>query len=117
MVCIDIYLNETTRYANVILPPPPALAHSHYDLALYQLAVHNVAHYSPPVVEREPGVLDEWEVFLRLAGILGGQGAAADTHLIDDMAVATLVQREIATLGSPVEGRDPTELLAAFAPQ
>jgi anaerobic selenocysteine-containing dehydrogenase len=117
MVSVDIYLNETTRHAHVILPPPAPLAHSHYDLALYQLAVHNVAHYSPPIVEREPGVLDEWEIFLRLASILGGQGATADTHLIDDMAVATLVQREIATPGSPVEGRDPAELLAALAPQ
>src|SRR5213078_5279380 len=53
MVSVDIYLNETTRHANVILPPPPALARSHYDLALYQLAVYNVAHYSPPVIERE----------------------------------------------------------------
>src|SRR5213078_4683786 len=66
MVSIDIYLNETTRYANVILPPPPVLARSHYDLALYQLAVHNVANYSVPVIEREAGSLDEWELFLRL---------------------------------------------------
>src|SRR2546430_3532888 len=57
MVSVDMYLNETTRYANVILPPPPTLAHSHYDLALYQLAVHNVAHYSAPVLEREPGMV------------------------------------------------------------
>src|SRR5713226_3734248 len=51
MVSVDIYLNETTRRAHVILPPPAPLAHSHYDIALYQLAVHNVAHYSPPLVE------------------------------------------------------------------
>ena len=78
MVSIDIYLNETTRYANVILPPPPVLARSHYDLALYQLAVHNVAHYSAPVIKHEAGALDEWELFLRLAGILAGQGPKAD---------------------------------------
>lgn len=58
MVSVDIYLNETTRHANVILPPPTALANSHYDIALYQLAVHNVAHYSPPVFERGGG--DSW---------------------------------------------------------
>ena len=63
MVSIDIYLNETTRYANVILPPSPVLARTHYDLALYQLAVHNVANYSAPVIEREAGALDEWELF------------------------------------------------------
>jgi anaerobic selenocysteine-containing dehydrogenase len=117
MVSIDIYLNETTRYANVILPPPPALARSHYDLALYQLAVHNVAHYSPPIIEREPGALDEWELFLRLAGILAGQGSDADPHSIDDLVVTTLIQREVATAGSNIENRDAGELLEALKPR
>lgn len=117
MVSVDIYLNETTRHANVILPPPPALARSHYDLALYQLAVHNVAHYSPSVIERDPGALDEWEIFLRLAGLLAGQGAAADLRLLDDFSAIALIQREVATSGSPVEGRDAQELLASLAPR
>ncbi len=117
MVSIDIYLNETTRYANVILPPPPVLARSHYDLALYQLAVHNVAHYSPPVIEREPGALDEWELFLRLAGILAGQGYNADPHAVDDLVISTLIQREIATAGSSIEKRDAGEILEALKPR
>lgn len=117
MVSVDIYLNETTRYANVILPPPPALARPHYDLALYQLAVRNVAHYSPPVLEREPGEMDEWEIFLRLASILAGQGADADPYVLDDLSAATLIQRETTTPGSRLEGRDSQTLLAALAPQ
>ena len=55
MVSVDIYRNETTRHANVILPVPGVLARSHYDVALYSLAVRNVANYSPPVVELERG--------------------------------------------------------------
>ena len=51
MVSLDIYVNETTRHADVILPGPSPLARSHYDLALYQLAVRNVANYSPPAME------------------------------------------------------------------
>ena len=117
MVSVDMYLNETTRHAHMILPPPAPLAHSHYDISLYQLSVHNVTHYSPPVVEREPGLLDEWEIILRLAAILEGQGTTASTERIDDMSMAALVQREVATQGSPVEGRDPAELLAALAPR
>jgi anaerobic selenocysteine-containing dehydrogenase len=117
MVSVDIYLNETTRYANVILPPPPVLARSHYDLALYQLAVHNVAHYSAPVIDREAGTLDEWEIFLRLAGLLAGQGPDANVGLLDDLAVTTLIQREVAMAGSRVEGRNPSELLEALKPQ
>ncbi|HEY6410166.1 MAG TPA: molybdopterin dinucleotide binding domain-containing protein, partial [Ktedonobacteraceae bacterium] len=114
MVSVDMYLNETTRYANVILPPPSSLARSHYDLAFYQFAVHNVANYSAPIFERESGMVDEWEIFLRLAGILGGQGAQADVQLIDEMSIAMLVQREVATAGSSIEGRDSGELLAAL---
>jgi anaerobic selenocysteine-containing dehydrogenase len=117
MVSIDIYLNETTRYANVILPPLPALMHSHYDLGLYQLAVHNVANYSPRVIEREPSTLDEWEIFLKLVAILAGQGASSDPSLLDSRAIATLVRREIATLGSPIEGRDAAEILADLEPR
>jgi anaerobic selenocysteine-containing dehydrogenase len=114
MVSVDMYLNETTRHAHVILPPPTSLARAHYDLALYQLAVHNVAHYSAPVLESGAGTVDEWEVFLRLAAILGGQGAQADVQLIDDMSLGLLIQREVATTGSRVEGRDPGELLDAL---
>lgn len=117
MVSVDIYLNETTRYANVILPPPPVLTRSHYDLALYQLAVHNVAHYSPPVIEREPETLDKWEIFLRLAGLLTGQGPDANVSLVDDFSVITLIEREVATAGSRIEDRDAGELLEALKPR
>jgi anaerobic selenocysteine-containing dehydrogenase len=117
MVSIDIYLNETTRYANVILPPPPVLARSHYDLALYQLAVHNVANYSAPVIEREAGALDEWELFLRLAGILAGQGPEADHSTLDDLVISTLIQREVGQEGSTIEKREVSELLEALSPR
>jgi len=117
MVSVDIYLNETTRHADVILPPPSNLARGHYDLALYQLAVRNVANYSPPIVPLAPGELDEWEILLRLTGILAGQGAAADVAALDDFIVAALVEREVGTAGSPIAGRDAAEILAALAPR
>ena len=47
MVSVDIYVNETTRHADVILPVPDPLSKSHYDLALLQLGLRNVANYSP----------------------------------------------------------------------
>ena len=74
MVSVDIYVNETTRHADVILPAPSSLCRSHYDLGLYQLAIRSVANYSPPVIEPDPAVLPEWQTLLRLAGIAGGQG-------------------------------------------
>src|SRR5690606_8798733 len=74
MVAIDVYVNDTTRHADVILPAPSALQKGHYDLALLQLALRNVANYSEPVLPLEPGQLDEWEVFARLALLLQGMG-------------------------------------------
>ena len=68
MVCVDVYVNETTRHADVILPAPSPLRRGHYDLALYQFAVRNVANYSPPVLAPEPELPDEWVTLLRLSG-------------------------------------------------
>ena len=53
MLSIDIYVNETTRHADVILPAPEPLEKAHYDLAFYQLSTRNIANYSPAVFERE----------------------------------------------------------------
>jgi anaerobic selenocysteine-containing dehydrogenase len=115
MVSIDIYVNETTTHADVILPAPEPLEKAHYDLALYQLATRNVANYSRPVFEREGPA--EWEVFMRLAGVIAGQGPNADVELFDDMVVQTLIQREVGNAASPVSGRDPAELLEALEPR
>jgi anaerobic selenocysteine-containing dehydrogenase len=110
MVAIDIYVNETTRHADVILPAPEPLQKSHYDLALYQLAVRDAANYSPPVFEYNGGRPDEWQVLLRLAGIVSGQGPDVDIEALDDLVVRTLVQREM-------PGRDPDEVLAELEPR
>jgi anaerobic selenocysteine-containing dehydrogenase len=61
LICVDAYLNESTRHAHVILPAPSPLERSHYDLAFYQLSTRNIAHYSLPVFARAPGQPDEWE--------------------------------------------------------
>jgi anaerobic selenocysteine-containing dehydrogenase len=115
MLAVDIYVNETTRHADVILPAPEPLEKAHYDLALYQLAVRNVANYSPPVFEAEGP--EEWQLLLRLAAIVSGQGPHADVDALDDLVASTLVQRELADPASRVAGREPAELLAALEPR
>ena len=117
MVSVDIYLNETTRHADVVLPSPDPLARSHYDLALYQFAARNVANYSPSVLEREKGLIEESEIFLRLTGIVTGQGADCDPDAIDDAVIGALVGREIGTAGGAIEGRDAGEIIAALEPR
>jgi anaerobic selenocysteine-containing dehydrogenase len=67
VVSIDGYLNETTRHAQVILPPAPPLSRPHYDLALYAFSVRNVAKYSEPVIPRQPRERLDWEIVSELA--------------------------------------------------
>ena len=55
MAPIDIYVNETTRHADVILPPTTALERDHYDLVFHVLAVRNTARFTPAVFPKEPG--------------------------------------------------------------
>ena len=110
MVSIDPYINETTRHADVILPPPSALEKSHYDIALLNFAVHNVANYSPAVVDAPDGQPEEWEIILRLAGLLGGGGANADIDAIDDQVAAAVLGATVRDEHSPVHGRDTAEL-------
>lgn len=117
MVSVDAYLNETTRHAHVILPPPSPLERSHYDLAFYQLSTRNIAHFSPPVFARAPGQPDEWEILLRLTGILSGRARDLPPEALDDHVARQVIQAEISAEGSLVAGRDVDELLAALAPR
>ena len=112
MLSIDIYVNETTRHADVVLPAPEPLEKAHYDLAFYQLSTRNIANYSPAIFEGHGPA--EWEVYMRLAGVIAGQGPNADIALFDDMVIQTLIQREVGNEASPIAGRDPAELLEAL---
>jgi anaerobic selenocysteine-containing dehydrogenase len=117
MVSLDVYLNETTRHADVILPAPSPLRRPHYDLALYLFAVRNVAHYSPPVLGPQPGLPDEWVTLLRLTGIAAGLGPAADVAMLDEQVARVLIQREVKTPQSPIFGRDMEDVLSELEPR
>jgi len=113
-IAVDPYVNETTRHADVILPVPTALQKGHYDLALLQVALRNVANYSPPVLPLEPGQPDEWQVLARVALIAQGMGADADPAVVDDLTVGALVQSAVSDGHGPVAGREPDEIIAAL---
>ncbi len=66
MVSVDIYLNETTRHADLILPPAWGLETDHYDLAFHALAVRNTAKYSSALFPPSPGAMYDWEIFREL---------------------------------------------------
>ena len=112
MVSVDIYRNETTRHAHVILPPPSALERSECHLAFFGLSVRNYVSWSPPVFE--PTGPGEHEIIARLALIASGQGASADPGTIDELLVAGVLGPAVADPDSPVGGRPVDELAAAL---
>src|SRR5690606_23025120 len=63
MVAVDFYVNETTRYADVILPPTDALERDHYDLVLHLYAVRDTARFTPAVFPKPAGTRHDWEIF------------------------------------------------------
>jgi anaerobic selenocysteine-containing dehydrogenase len=87
MVSLDIYLNETTRHADVILPGLSPLEEAHYDVTFTQFSHRNHARYSAPVLARAAGQPEEWESMLRIGAIAKGLGAQADIAAIDDAAL------------------------------
>ncbi|RAY12412.1 molybdopterin dinucleotide-binding protein [Actinomadura craniellae] len=85
MISLDLWINETTRHADVIFPGFSALESPHFDDMIWMFAVRSGAKFSPPVfepVEERPG---EWEILIRLAGAcLGTPMADLDVATIDD---------------------------------
>lgn len=114
MVSLDIFVNETTRHADVILPGLSPLEQSHYDVLLRQLAIRNVATYSAPVFAPPADQPPEWQTVLRLTGIVAGQGAGADIETLDDFVIAQRVEQEVTAPASPIHGRDRADILAAL---
>ena len=112
MLSVDPYLNETTRHADVILPPPPPSRAAHLDIALSGAVVRNNARYSPPALPLADGRPDECEILARVALIALGLGTDADPALVDDQVITATLAREVADPHSPVADRSAEELTA-----
>ncbi|HLK43908.1 MAG TPA: molybdopterin-dependent oxidoreductase [Thermoleophilia bacterium] len=117
LICVDIYLNETTCHADVILPAPSPLARGHYDLLLYRLAIRHVANWSPPTFELDDNELPEWRILLHLAAIAGGKRGATDDDIdaLDDQILAATVQRTVTSPSSRIGDRDADEIVAELS--
>lgn len=98
MVSVDPYLNETSRHADVVLPPPPPSQSSHFDFAFNAFAVRNQARYTPAVVPLEEGRMGECEIQARLVLAVGGMHGA-EPSAVDDMVVENTLTKE----GAPKE--------------
>ena len=108
MVSVDLYLNETTRHADVILPAPSALEKSHYDAAFYNQSLRRIANWSPAVfTTAQPS---DSEVLGRLALIVRGEGPNGDPEVIDEELLMGILERAVTNPHANVHGRDAAEL-------
>ena len=115
MVSLDIYLNETTRHAHVILPGLSPLEQSHFPTGFTQLSVRNFARYSRPTFPMPAGQRPEWQILLQLAGIVAGQGPDADIAALDDLVLTQQLEKTLSSEHSPAHGRDPELVRAALS--
>ncbi|MEE1921085.1 molybdopterin oxidoreductase family protein [Pseudomonas sp. 148P] len=67
MLSVDLYINETTRYADLILPSTSALENDHYDTTFNLFAVRNVSRFNRAILPKPQGALHDWEIFVGLA--------------------------------------------------
>ena len=86
MISVDLWLNETTRHADVILPGLSPLEQPHHDDLILAFAINSIANYSAPVfAPDDPDRPEEWEILVRLTGLCAGMPAEdVDVAAIDD---------------------------------
>ncbi|WP_228991452.1 molybdopterin-dependent oxidoreductase [Streptomyces sp. DH8] len=98
MVSVDPYLNETSRHADVVLPPPPPSQSAHFDFAFNGFAVRNQVRYTRAAVPLEDGRMDESEIHARLILAVSGMHGAPPSA-VDDLAIDAAIARA----GAPKE--------------
>ncbi|MER5887573.1 molybdopterin oxidoreductase family protein [Streptomyces sp. NPDC001941] len=113
MVSVDPYLNETSRHADVVLPPPPPSRSAHFDFAFNGFAVRNQVRYTPAAVPLEDGRMDECEIHARLVLAVGGAHGAPPAA-VDEQAIARALAKAVAEPHSPLYGQDPEKAAAAL---
>lgn len=105
MVAVDFYITETSRHADVILPPVTALERDHYDIVFHNFAVRNFAKYSEAVVDVDKDQLTDWQIYLSLAERLDALNGKSTEHyaalwekqpkgVVDDLLKAGLYGRD-----------------------
>ena len=110
VVALDIYINETTSRADVILPSTVQLEHSNYDFLFQSTSVRNFARYSPRVLTPEPGARDQWQLMLEICGRVNG----LTVEQLDAMIFEGLAERVGARL--PAVGAERVKELAGTEP-
>ncbi|MBZ2163685.1 molybdopterin oxidoreductase family protein [Alteromonas stellipolaris] len=80
VVSVDFYISETSRHADIILPPVTPLERDHYDVVFHNFAVRNYATYSEAVVNIDDNQLTDWQIYLSLAERLDKLNGKSTAH-------------------------------------
>jgi len=117
MLSVDIYVNETTRHADVILPGLSSFEEPHFDLSFPQLSCRNHARFSAAVFAPPAGALPEWQVLARLAALLGGQADALNPAFDLPAYDAQCLADDLRRLGAGAAPEAQAAVLAALGEQ
>ena len=105
MVSLDPWINETTRHADIILPPTSPLEHDHYDLAFHVNAMRNTSRFSLEVFAKPEDALHDWEIFEAL-----GQRVARGLGLDSQPSPPPDVMMDMALQAGPYGNDSPEQL-------
>jgi anaerobic selenocysteine-containing dehydrogenase len=83
IVSIDPYVNETTRHADVILPPATGLEVEHYDVIFHHFAVRNTARYSEALYPIGAEQRYDWQIFDGLRERMNGKPGKTPRERLD----------------------------------
>lgn len=105
MVSIDIYINETTRHAHIILPPTSGLEHAQFDPLMHTVAVRNTIRWADPLFAKPEGTRHDWEILLELT-----------TRLMSRDVTSTMLARTVRSVVRAVGDEGLVDLALRLGP-
>jgi anaerobic selenocysteine-containing dehydrogenase len=96
MLSFDIYINETTRHADLIIPGPSYVEHSDFQAVTAFETIRKFVKWSPPIFDKADGAPADWEIFAGIAARLKGTTAAA----LEEAYVSDMLKKAL-SIGRP----------------
>jgi anaerobic selenocysteine-containing dehydrogenase len=113
VVSVDIYRNETTRFADVILPTTAPLERNNYDMAFHGFSVRNHAKWSPPALPKPADARHGFEILLEIAARVNGTTPAQ----LDEMLFSGLLTNALRACPGVSEADARAKLGDAIGPE
>jgi anaerobic selenocysteine-containing dehydrogenase len=110
LICVDSYLNETTRHADIVFPADSPLERPAFPF-IARWSVRRVARWTTPLLEAD-GHPAEWETLLQLVALFSGDRERIDSGARHRDLLARRIEREVGDPRSAIAGRDPAEIAA-----